>query len=69
VEVYLSPLYPRALVLPGITLAATRPDYARVAFHDLGKPVQDALEKLIFRNHRRRVALARRSQPRTEVPG
>ncbi len=62
VEVYLSPHYPRALVLPGIAHAATRPDFAQVVLHDLGKPVQDALEKLIFRNHRRRVAVARRGQ-------
>lgn len=62
VEVYLSGRYPRALVLAGIAQAATRPDFAQVSFQDLGEPVQDALEKLIFRNHRRRVALARRGQ-------
>jgi hypothetical protein len=62
VEVYLSPHYPRALVLPGITQVAMRPDFAQATLHDLGKPVQDSLEKLIFRNHRRRVAMARRGQ-------
>lgn len=62
VEVYLAPHYPRALVLPGIAYATMRPDFAQATLHDLGKPVQDALERLIFRNHRRRVALARRGQ-------
>jgi hypothetical protein len=64
VEVYLSPHYPRPLVLPGVARAAARGGYAQVAFHDLGDPVQYALEKLIFRNHRRRVALARRTTRR-----
>ncbi len=64
VEVYLSHHYPRPLVLPGVARAATRGGYVQVAFHDLGEPVQNALEKLIFRNHRRRVALARRSARR-----
>jgi hypothetical protein len=62
VEVYLASHYPRALVLPGVGQPGAQPDWGLVRFEALGDTVQNNLEKLIFRSHRRRVALTRRAQ-------
>lgn len=62
VEIYLHPSFPRALRLVGEVHPATgrlpAPAVA-VTFSGLSEPVQDALEKLIFRHHRRTVAQSR----------
>lgn len=64
VEVYLRPDYPFPLVLPGEVAAVAREaggTRVAVTLGDLGKSVQDWLEKTIFRHHRRLVAHARRT--------
>ena len=58
----ISPSYPRPLELPAAvvkhdTLAAGV--RCTAAFVGCSEPVQDWLEKLIFRHHRRRIAHAR----------
>jgi hypothetical protein len=59
-EVYLSPRYPRALRLSG-TVEAVEQGHARIGLTALGEGVQELLEKLIFRHHRRQIAQARRA--------
>ncbi len=63
IELYLNPRYPAPLALPGQvasldhTHGGTR---VRVTFSALSEPVRDRLEKIIFRQHRRLIAQARR---------
>lgn len=56
---YPSPRYPRPVVLPGF-VDAVEPVAGgfrtRVIFPELGAPLQDALERFIFRHHRRTIA-------------
>ncbi len=61
-ELYLQPRYPSPLLLVGEvvgTEAGGEASLVTVAFRDLSPVLEDALEKLIFRHHRRSVALAR----------
>lgn len=60
VELFICNRIPRPLWLPATILAAPKPGWAAARFGDLGDSVQDQLEKLIFRHHRRRVAVTRR---------
>lgn len=63
-EIYLHPSYPRPLRLVGTTQSGSDPEgmTCRVTFQGLSEPVQDVLEKLIFRHHRRAIAQARASR-------
>lgn len=66
VELYLSPRCPRPLVLPGVVRkveALPGGHSIGVEFLGLGDAVTDRLEKIIFRHHRRSIALARRRAP------
>lgn len=66
VELYLSARCPRPLVFPGtmVKADATLAGHAlAVKFRDLNDVVKERLEKIIFRHHRRRVALTRRRPP------
>lgn len=63
VEIYLNVRCPRPLRLPGRIerVVATADGFLTwVQFEALSESLQDHLEKIIFRHHRRRVALARR---------
>jgi len=63
-EVYLSPKYPRAVTLPARVHSVESHDtgFTVVAeFTTLSEPAQQALEKIIFRQHRRDIAHSRRS--------
>ena len=59
IEAYVCPRYPRPLFLPA-TVKDSSSGRVRAVFDELGAPVQDLLEKLIFRHHRRLIAAARR---------
>lgn len=65
VDVFLNPRYPRPLVLHGTVQAAEPVAEGRIRVclpHEgLGEAVRGALEKALFRRHRRLVAHARRS--------
>ncbi len=64
-DLYLHRKYPRPLVLPGrvASVEQDQDDYlAVVRFEGMSEAVQNWLEKLIFRQHRRSVAHARRRQ-------
>ena len=63
VQVYLSVKYPRPVQLVGIAeaVAADSIFNCRVNLSSAGEVQQDLLEKYIFRQHRRRVALERRN--------
>lgn len=60
IELFICNRIPRALWLPATMMAVPNPGWAAARFGDLGDNVQDQLEKLIFRHHRRRVAVTRR---------
>jgi hypothetical protein len=60
VELFICNRIPRPLWLPATMIGAPKPGWAAARFGDLGDSVQDQLEKLIFRHHRRRVAVTRR---------
>ncbi|HJW82357.1 MAG TPA: PilZ domain-containing protein [Acidiferrobacterales bacterium] len=59
VEAYVCPRYPRPLILPA-TVQGFAGGRVRAVFDDLGESVQELLEKLIFRHHRRQIAATRR---------
>jgi hypothetical protein len=63
VEIYLSTCCPRPLVLPGkvnqVELA-TAGYRVSICFTEIDEATRERLEKLIFRHHRRSVAIARR---------
>lgn len=66
IELYLNARYPRALRLLGRVQSVTplaQGLRSVVMFEDTGEAVQDLLEKIIFRHHRRSIALARRNSP------
>ncbi len=67
VELYLNPSLPDAVTLPAVVAAVNRPGSGQATVHatfpDLPPNVRNALEKLIFRWHRRRVAEHRRAAP------
>jgi hypothetical protein len=61
-QLYLTPSYPRPLELPATVVkhdTLTVGARCTAAFVGCSEPVQDWLEKLIFRHHRRRIAHAR----------
>lgn len=61
IELYLHRSYPRPLCLLGSVRAGQLGESSVIVpFEGIGEPVQDALERLIFRHHRRRIAQARR---------
>jgi len=59
IEAYVCPRYPRPLFLPA-TVKDSVGGRVRAVFEDLGEPVQELIEKLIFRHHRRQIAATRR---------
>jgi hypothetical protein len=60
IELFICNRIPRPLWLPATMMASPKPGWVAARFGDLGESVQDQLEKLIFRHHRRRVAVTRR---------
>ena len=58
-EIYVCTRYPRPLWLPA-TVQGVADGRVRAVFGDLGETVQDLIEKLIFRHHRRQIAATRR---------
>lgn len=66
IEIYLNSRCPRALIFSGrveqVEAGAEGRRYT-VRFTALGESIRDRLEKIIFRHHRRSVALARRRMP------
>jgi hypothetical protein len=58
-EIYVCTRYPRPLLLPA-TVQGFAGGRVRAVFDDLGESVQELLEKLIFRHHRRQIAATRR---------
>lgn len=66
VELYLSPRCPRPLVFPGtVTKVKALPSGHSIEteFTDMNEVARERLEKIIFRHHRRSVALSRRRGP------
>jgi hypothetical protein len=59
IEAYACPRYPRPLFLPA-TVKDSAGGRVRAVFEDLGEHVQELIEKLIFRHHRRQIAATRR---------
>jgi hypothetical protein len=63
IELFLKPKFPRAVRLPGLVKSITKVEGAyrmEVIFQNMAEPVEDLLEKIIFRHHRRSIALSRR---------
>ncbi len=58
-RLYLSPVFPNPFVATGIVQPGRGDGAVSVCFDELGGPVGEALEKLVFRQHRRRVARLR----------
>lgn len=58
ISLYSHPNLPRPLLLNGVVTYSDA-DTARARFHGMNDSVRDWLEKMIFRHHRRAVALAR----------
>lgn len=62
VHIYINPALPQPLKIPAV-IRSERTDagerIAQLSFHDLSDSVIDLLEKLVFRHHRRLVAVAR----------
>jgi hypothetical protein len=67
IDLYLNPALPDAVTLPAVVRsvggAGTGSAAVRATFPDLPPSVRNAIEKLIFRWHRRRVAEQRRASP------
>lgn len=61
VSLYLNPVIPRPLQLPGLVEAVAE-GTATIVFEGLSQGVRDSLEKFIFRQHRRAVAQSRSRQ-------
>lgn len=72
VEIYLNSRCPRALVFPARVEHAEQDGQGyrvSVQFSEMSDSIRERLEKMIFRHHRRRVALARRRLvPDPELP-
>ncbi len=70
VDLYVQPRYPRPLELPGRT-TAVRDGWVELEFLGLNEAVEEGLQRLIFRHHRRDVATRRRpaSRSRDHIPG
>lgn len=67
VQLYISQRFPQPLILSGsVVPSAVDSAYpCCIRLDGLSQPLQDALERFIFRHHRRLVAYQRRSSPRT----
>jgi hypothetical protein len=63
IELYVCRRLPRPLWLPATMVGAPRPGWSAARFAELGEAVQEQLEMLIFRHHRRQVAAVRRGAP------
>ncbi len=61
IQLYLDPQFPRPLTLCA-QLVDTQPLNFTVSFTPLEEQLQDLLDKYVFRQHRRAIALARRSE-------
>ena len=61
VELYVCTRYPRPLHLPVRFRPAGLHGWAQASLGELGEPVQELIEKLIFRHHRRQIAATRRN--------
>jgi Atypical PilZ domain, cyclic di-GMP receptor len=61
VEVYVCTRYPRPLLLPVRFRPARLQSWTHADLGELGEPVQELMEKLIFRHHRRQIAASRRN--------
>lgn len=61
IRLYLNPQFPRPLTLC-CQLVDTQPQSLTVSFNPLEERLQDLLDKYVFRQHRRAIALARRSE-------
>jgi len=59
VRLFLDTHYPQALILFGTVSSVTKSGFT-LGFHALGELVQEQLDKFIFRQHRRAIALSRR---------
>lgn len=66
VQLYISQRFPQPLILLGRSVAAAPGSRypCRIALEGLSQPLQDALERFIFRHHRRLVAYQRRAVSR-----
>lgn len=64
IELYLNVRYPRPLILFA-RVDDVSGSKTQATFHDPGDAVQERLDKIIFRHHRRHVAHARKSPPIT----
>ncbi len=72
VKLYLSPIFPNPFVATGKVTSVRRGEETNrveVRFDGLGAQVHDALEKMVFRQHRRDVARARQRQRTASGPG
>jgi len=67
VQLYISQRFPQPLILLGTAAAvpADSPYPCRIRLEGVSQPLQDALERFIFRHHRRLVAYQRRGTGRT----
>lgn len=66
VHIYINPALPQPLKIPAVVIGERSDAGERVAqlrFQDLSDSVVDLLEKLVFRHHRRLVAVARAASP------
>jgi len=61
IQLYLDPQFPRPLTLCA-QIVDTQPQSFTVSFSPLEERLQDLLDKYVFRQHRRAIALARRSE-------
>lgn len=61
VELYVCIRYPRPLLLPVRFRPARIQGWVHADLGELGEPVQELMEKLIFRHHRRQIAATRRN--------
>jgi hypothetical protein len=61
IQLFLDPRFPRPLTL-GAQVVDVQPQNFTVSFSPLEECLQDLLDKYVFRQHRRAIALARRSE-------
>ena len=62
VRLYINPAFPQPLEFVGVACLPRRDGdrlWSRIAWHGVAPAVTDLLEKLIFRHHRRQIAVAR----------
>jgi len=61
IRLFLDSRYPQALVLYGSVSATTKTGFS-LEIDELSEPLQEQLDKLVFRQHRRAIASSRREQ-------